>query len=95
MKIFFLVKYILLSLQLCKNFVNFIILFECNDGIVGLEVWRVINELIVAVLVYGFYIKFELKTVLVVDFGGGTLDVSLFRVQGGMFFIQGMVGENY
>ncbi|XP_022344796.1 heat shock 70 kDa protein 13-like [Crassostrea virginica] len=63
-------------------------------SIAGLEVWRVINEPTAAALAYGLHTKPELKTVLVVDLGGGTLDVSLLRVQGGMFLTQGMAGNN-
>lgn len=77
-----------------RSFPNFLHLFEYNDCTVGLEVWRVINEPTAAALAYGLHTKPELKTVLVVDLGGGTLDVSLLRVQGGMFLTQGMAGED-
>ncbi|XP_062598351.1 heat shock 70 kDa protein 13-like [Saccostrea cucullata] len=63
-------------------------------SIAGLEVWRVINEPTAAALAYGLHTKPQLKTVLVVDLGGGTLDVSLLMVQGGMFLTQGMAGNN-
>ncbi|XP_061185743.1 heat shock 70 kDa protein 13-like [Saccostrea echinata] len=63
-------------------------------SIAGLEVWRVINEPTAAALAYGLHTKPQLKTVLVVDLGGGTLDVSLLIVQGGMFLTQGMAGNN-
>ena len=36
-----------------------------------------------------------MSTVLVVDLGGGTLDVSLLAVQGGMFLTQAMAGKFY
>ena len=46
---------------------------------------RVINELTAAALAYGLHKKAGVSTVLVVDLGGGTLNVSLLAVQGGMF----------
>lgn len=88
-------KIYLIKSVVMQKFCNFIISSECNDGTVGLEVWRVINEPTAAALAYGLHTKPELKTVLVVDLGGGTLDVSLLHVQGGMFLTQGMAGENY
>ena len=58
----------------------------------GLEVLRVINEPTAAALAYGLHKKTGLHNVLVVDLGGGTLDVSLLNVQGGMFLTQAMAG---
>ena len=52
-----------------------------------------INEPTAAALAYGLHTKPNLQNVLVVDLGGGTLDVSLLRVQGGMFLTQGMAGR--
>lgn len=60
----------------------------------GLEVFRIINEPTAAALAYGLHTKPSLHNVLVVDLGGGTLDVSLLNVQGGMFLTQGMAGNN-
>ena len=34
-----------------------------------------------------------MRDVLVVDLGGGTLDVSLLDIQGGMFLTRAMAGE--
>ena len=59
----------------------------------GLEVLRVINEPTAAALAYGLHKKTGLQNVLVVDLGGGTLDVSLLNVQGGMFLTQAMAGN--
>ena len=58
----------------------------------GIEILRVINEPTAAALAYGLHKKEGISTVLVVDLGGGTLDVSLLRIQGGMFLTQGMAG---
>ncbi|XP_071170525.1 heat shock 70 kDa protein 13-like [Mytilus edulis] len=60
----------------------------------GLEVFRIINEPTAAALAYGLHTKPSLSNVLVIDLGGGTLDVSLLNVQGGMFLTQGMAGNN-
>lgn len=54
---------------------------------------RVINEPTAAALAYGLHTKPGINNVLVVDLGGGTLDVSLLAVQGGMFLTQAMAGE--
>lgn len=60
----------------------------------GLDVFRIINEPTAAALAYGLHTKPSLHNVLVIDLGGGTLDVSLLNVQGGMFLTQGMAGNN-
>lgn len=60
----------------------------------GLEVLRIINEPTAAALAYGLHNKLGLQNVVVVDLGGGTLDVSLLNVQGGMFLTQAMAGNN-
>ena len=60
-----------------------------------MKVLRVINEPTAAALAYGLHKKAGVSTVLVVDLGGGTLDVSLLAVQGGMFLTQAMAGKFY
>jgi len=60
----------------------------------GLKVIRVINEPTAAALAYGLHKKEGTNVVIVVDFGGGTLDVSLLYVQGGMFVTMAMAGNN-
>lgn len=59
----------------------------------GLSVLRVINEPTAAALAYGLHKKSGVSFVLVVDLGGGTLDVSLLTVQGGMFLTMAMAGQ--
>ena len=59
----------------------------------GLEVLRIINEPTAAALAYGLHNKLGLQNVVVIDLGGGTLDVSLLNVQGGMFLTQAMAGR--
>jgi stress 70 chaperone-associated protein len=60
----------------------------------GLEVLRVINEPTAAALAYGLNKKAGVSTVMVIDLGGGTLDVSLLNIQGGMFITMAMAGNN-
>lgn len=52
-----------------------------------------INEPTAAAMAYGLH-KVDVTNVLVVDLGGGTLDVSLLNKQGPMFFTRAMAGEN-
>ncbi|XP_068173299.1 heat shock 70 kDa protein 13 [Antennarius striatus] len=59
----------------------------------GLEVLRVINEPTAAAMAYGLH-KVDVLNVMVVDLGGGTLDVSLLNKQGGMFLTRAMAGNN-
>ncbi|NWR49895.1 HSP13 protein, partial [Regulus satrapa] len=59
----------------------------------GLSVLRVINEPTAAAMAYGLH-KADVFNVLVVDLGGGTLDVSLLNKMGGMFITRAMAGNN-
>ena len=52
-----------------------------------------INEPTAAALAYGLHQKSTARDVLVVDVGGGTLDVSLLDIQGGMFLTRAMAGQ--
>lgn len=65
----------------------------CSVAAADMEVLRVINEPTAAALAYGLHKKQGVDYVLVVDLGGGTLDVSLLNIQGGMFLTQGMAGR--
>lgn len=53
---------------------------------------RVINEPTAAAMAYGLH-KVDVFYVLVIDLGGGTLDVSLLNKQGGMFLTRAMSGK--
>lgn len=57
-----------------------------------MEILRVINEPTAAAMAYGLH-KVDVFNVLVVDLGGGTLDVSLLNKQGGMFLTRAMAGN--
>ena len=64
-----------------------------NAGeIAGLEVLRIINEPTAAALAYGLDKK-EDETILVYDLGGGTFDVSLLEVGGGLFEVKATAGN--
>ena len=56
-----------------------------------MKVLRVLNEPSAVALAYGLH----MKALLVVDLGGGTLDVSLLAIQGGMFLTQATAGKFY
>ncbi|MBA1341273.1 MAG: Chaperone protein DnaK [ANME-2 cluster archaeon] len=60
--------------------------------IAGLEVVRIINEPTAASLAYGLDKKSD-QMILVYDFGGGTLDVSLMEVGGGVFEVKSTSGD--
>ena len=60
----------------------------------GLEVLRIIQEPTAAAMAYGLHKLSDPSMVLVVDLGGGTLDVSLLRVDGGMFMTLSTAGNN-
>ena len=59
-----------------------------------LHVRRIISEPTAAALAYGLHKRDDVRYVLVIDIGGGTTDVSLLSVQGGMFSTQAMAGNN-
>ncbi len=60
--------------------------------IAGLEVVRIINEPTAASLAYGLDKKSD-QMILVYDFGGGTLDVSLMEVGEGVFEVKSTSGD--
>ena len=55
---------------------------------------RIINEPTAAAMAYGLHNRKGVSTIVVVDMGGGTLDVSLLSVHGGMFQTIAMAGEH-
>ncbi|XP_075256821.1 heat shock 70 kDa protein 13-like [Convolutriloba macropyga] len=61
----------------------------------GLDVWRVIQEPTAAAMAYGLHEEEGIQMVLVVDLGGGTLDVSLLNRQGGIFLTAAIAGNSY
>jgi len=61
--------------------------------IAGLEVVRIINEPTAASLAYGVDKEDEEHTILVFDFGGGTLDVTILEFGGGVFEVKSTSGD--
>lgn len=58
----------------------------------GLEVMRIINEPTAAALAYGMD-KNDGKTIAVFDLGGGTFDVSILEISGGVFEVKATNGD--
>jgi molecular chaperone HscA len=62
----------------------------------GLEVLRIVNEPTAAALAYGIGLSpDDEKTVAVYDLGGGTFDVSILRIQQGIFEVLSTNGDTY
>ncbi|ETV93916.1 hypothetical protein H310_12260 [Aphanomyces invadans] len=61
----------------------------------GLKVRNVLVEPTAAALAYGLHTKPNVHYVLVFDFGGGTLDVSLLYLQNGSFQVMDTAGDNH
>ena len=62
--------------------------------IAGLEVLRIINEPTAASLAYGLDQR-KTGTVAVYDFGGGTFDISILRVEDGVFQVLATNGDTH
>uniref|UniRef100_A0A7S2S0H3 Uncharacterized protein n=1 Tax=Mucochytrium quahogii TaxID=96639 RepID=A0A7S2S0H3_9STRA len=64
--------------------------------IAGLEVKRIINEPTAAAIAYGLDKEKEgEKNILVFDLGGGTFDVTLLTIEGGVFEVQATNGDTH
>ncbi len=62
----------------------------------GLDAMRIINEPTAASLAYGLGLKKdEEKTIAVYDLGGGTFDISILRIHGGIFEVLSTNGDTY
>ena len=66
-------------------------------SIAGLNVLRIINEPTAAAIAYGLGAGKSEKerTVLIYDLGGGTFDVSLLHIQGGVFTVKATAGDTH
>jgi molecular chaperone DnaK len=60
--------------------------------IAGLDVLRIINEPTAAALAYGMD-KADGKLIAVFDLGGGTFDVSILEISGGVFEVKSTNGD--
>ncbi|KAK4533272.1 hypothetical protein CCYA_CCYA16G4154 [Cyanidiococcus yangmingshanensis] len=63
--------------------------------IAGLNVLRIINEPTAAALAYGLDKADEGKVVAVYDLGGGTFDVSILEISGGVFEVKATNGDTH
>ena len=63
--------------------------------IAGLEVVRILNEPTAAAIAYGLDKQDRMETILVFDLGGGTFDVSILEIGGGVFQVIATAGDNY
>ena len=61
----------------------------------GLEVKRLINEPTAAAIAYGLHEKPEFSTIMVLDLGGGTFDVSVLEMFEGVMQVHASAGDNY
>lgn len=62
----------------------------------GLDVLRIVNEPTAASLAYGLGLRRdEEKIVAVYDLGGGTFDISILRIAGGIFEVLSTNGDTY
>jgi L1 cell adhesion molecule like protein len=69
-------------------------------AIAGLDVLRIINEPTAAAIAYGLNEATDKKdkkerTVLIFDLGGGTFDVSLLSITGGVFTVKATAGDTH
>lgn len=58
----------------------------------GIDVIRIIDEPTAAALAYGFELE-DVHTLLVWDLGGGTFDVSVLELEGGVFSVKSVSGD--
>ena len=61
----------------------------------GLNVARIINEPTAAAIAYGLDKKGGEKSILVFDLGGGTFDVSILMIDGGVFEVLSTNGDTH
>jgi molecular chaperone DnaK (HSP70) len=60
----------------------------------GLQVARILEEPTAAALAYGLHLKPNVEKILVYDFGGGTLDISILHVAEGFVDVMGSDGDD-
>jgi len=61
--------------------------------IAGLEVKRILNEPTAAALAYGMDKAGDGKIIAVYDLGGGTFDISILEISGGVFEVKATNGD--
>jgi molecular chaperone DnaK (HSP70) len=68
---------------------------EAAAALAGLEVLRLINEPTAAAMAYGLHSKDGVDNIMVFDFGGGTLDVSLLSVENSVYSVLSRDGDKH
>jgi molecular chaperone HscC len=63
--------------------------------IAGLKVLRILNEPTAAAIAYGFHESKEEKSIVVLDLGGGTFDVSVVEMFEGMVEVRSSSGDSF
>ena len=63
--------------------------------IAGLNVLRIVNEPTAAAIAYGLNQEGPERQIIVYDLGGGTFDVSLLSVEGGVFEVLATAGDTH
>lgn len=63
--------------------------------IAGLDCLRIINEPTAACLCYGIDKKYTAANILVFDLGGGTFDVSILKIENGIFEVLSTAGNTH
>merc|ERR1719218_148837 len=63
--------------------------------IAGLNVKRIINEPTAAALAYGMDATKDGQTIAVYDLGGGTFDISILEISGGVFEVKSTNGDTF
>ena len=63
--------------------------------IAGLNVVRIINEPTAAAIAYGLDKKNKEENIVVFDFGGGTLDISVLNIEDGVFEVKATNGDTH
>jgi molecular chaperone HscC len=64
-------------------------------AIAGLKVLRILNEPTAAAIAYGFHESQEEKSIVVLDLGGGTFDVSVVEMFEGMVEVRASSGDSF
>jgi molecular chaperone DnaK len=64
-------------------------------AIAGMNVRRIINEPTAAALAFGFQKGADGKTIAVYDLGGGTFDISILEINGGVFEVKATNGDTF
>lgn len=64
-------------------------------ALAGLPLLRLISEPTAAALAYGLQAAPRSSTIVVLDWGGGTFDVSILQVHDGMFQVRSAAGDNH